>query len=623
MLPVWTVDFETMPIGPRPEHYPPMPVGVSVRPPDGPSRYWAWGHPEGNTCSRDGAVAALWGAWSSGLPIVFHNAKFDLAVATERLGLPMLPWSRVHDTMFLAFLQDPYARTLGLKQLAELWLHLPPGERDAVAEWVMAHKTTLPPLHDGKHPTAKSAGAWTAYAPVSLAGPYAEGDTERTWRLFQVLHPAVLQAGMGEAYDVERQILPVLMDNERQGIRVDQERLRADVTSFKQWFNYVEAGLRLRLNAQGLNFDADDDVASALDALGLVTEWKTTATGRRSVSKVNLHPDQISDPRVAQALGWRNRMKTCLTMFMEPWLVQADARGGMISCEWNQVASPEGGTRTGRPSTRNPNFLNISKEFEGKDDGYTHPSFIAGLPRLPNVRRYILPDEGHVLNGRDFSGQELRVFAHFEQGDLLRQYQVDPSLDVHAYVGERISEMTGQNLGRGKIKILNFQALYGGGVPAAQKALKCTYDEARRFKAFHDAALPGRKLLSDALAVIVRSGGAVKTWGGRLYTRPPIKKQKGGGFSDADYVLINYLVQGSAADVTKRAILNMVNDPEYKSRFLLQVYDEIVVSSPTECAQEQSLVMKRAMESVPLRAALLTDPETGPNWAEMEEFKDG
>lgn len=622
MTPVWTIDFETMPIGPRPDHYPPTPVGLAVRPPEGPSCYLAWGHPDGNTCTHADAAAALGEVWASGLPVLCHNAKFDMAVAQKHFGLPLLPWERVHDTMFLAFLLDPYAKNLGLKQLAEIWLGMPPDERDEVAAWVLVRKMILPPLTTGKRPTKSNAGAWTGYAPVDLVRPYAEGDTERTWRLFQVMHPAVLGADMGEAYDVERRLLPILMENERVGLRVDMEALRQDVASYQAWFTWVEDRLRERLGAAGLNFDSDADVADVLCRRGIVTEFAETKTGKRSVSKKTLFPEHFADQEVAQALGWRNRVKTCLTMFMEPWLAQAERRGGVISCDWNQVAGEVGGTRTGRPSTRNPNFLNISKDFDDKDDGYVHPSFIPGLPRLPLVRRYILPDEGHVLNGRDFSGQEVRVFAHFEQGELLRQYQIDPATDVHDYVGQKIAGMTGQVLGRGKVKILNFQALYGGGVPAAQKSLRCTFAEATRFKAFHDSALPGRRVLSNQLSGVLRAGFAVRTYGGRRYMREA-PKLVDGRMRDFDYRMLNYLVQGSAADITKRAILAMHDHPDYASRFMLQVYDEIVVSSPIEDAARQSRVLKDAMENIPLRAKLLTDPEQGPNWGLMEEIADG
>jgi DNA polymerase I len=625
---VWTLDFETQPIGPRPGHYPPEPVGLAIRTPEGESHYMAWGHPTGNNCSRENAARVLRAIWAEDRPIVFHNAKFDLAICYEIFGLPVLPWERVHDTMFLAFLLDPYARSIGLKQLAVDWLGMPPDEQDAVRDYVLAHKADMPRFDfmnkpDGKptNPTPSNAGAWIAYVPAEIVGPYAIGDVARTWGLFQVMYPSVVQSGMGDAYDVERRLLPHVMENERTGLRVDVERLQRDVAEYQHWFEMVEGWLRWRLNAPGLNFDADQDVADYLESTGIVTEFAKTATGQRSVSKKTMHPEVFTDQEVAQALGYRNRLKTCLSMFMEPWLKQALTWNGRISCEWNMVSNPDGGTRTGRPSTRNHNLLNISKEFEGKD-GYTHPTHLPGLPELPLVRRYIIADEGHILNGRDFDGQEMRVFGHFEQGELLAQYEADPKLDVHGFVGGKITDMTGQTLGRGKVKILNFQALYGGGVPAAKDAMRCTYAEAQKFKAFHDSALPGRRVLANELSAIVREGGAVRTYGGRLYVRPPLKKQKNGRIGDSDYILINYLVQGSSADVTKRALLRLLEHPDFASRWLLNVYDELVISSPVEIADEQSRLLGWAMSGVPLRVALLTDAEQGPNWGEMTERKD-
>lgn len=625
MTPIITFDFESHPIGPRPDHYPPQPVGLAVRWPDGEGRYWSFGHPGGNKCSEEEARGELARAVDSGLPMLAHSAKFDLSIANERWGLRVPKWDRLHDTMFLAFLVDPYAKTLGLKQLAEVWLGMPPEERSVVDEWVLDHKATLPTfdwLNDGKQPTKKSAGAWIGYAPAEIVGPYAWGDVDRTWRLFQTLYPLVQQAGMGDAYDVERQLLPILMENERVGLRVDHARLGEDVETYQRAFNYAEDWLRWRLDAAGLNFDADRDVAAILDERGIVTEWSETESGQRSVSKKNLHPDAFGDAEVASALGYRNRLKTCLKMFMEPWLAQADRRGGWISTEWNQVASPNGGTRTGRPSTRNPNFLNISKAFGGAD-GYVHPAHLEGLPELPLVRRYILPDEGHVILKRDFNGQELRVFGHYEHGDLQRRYVADPSLDVHDYVGENIAALTGKRLPRMNVKILNFQAIYGGGVPAAQAALRVSYDEAKQFKDFHDRALPGRKVLSDTLTSVLRSGMAVRTYGGRLYVREPLKwDAKRQRWSDHDYAMLNYLVQGSAADITKRAMIALVNHADWHSRFMLQVYDELDISAPEGEAVKQMRVLREAMESIPLRVLLMSDGESGLNWGEMKEWSD-
>src|SRR5579859_6239775 len=137
-----TIDFETLPIGNRPA-YPPKPVGVAIKYPNDPAKYYAWGHPSGNTCEEYWGLGELRAAWGMGMPLLFHNSKFDVAVACEALGLPMLPWAQYHDTMFLAYLADPHAPSLGLKELAADLLNWPADERDDVAAWIMAHGDEL------------------------------------------------------------------------------------------------------------------------------------------------------------------------------------------------------------------------------------------------------------------------------------------------------------------------------------------------------------------------------------------------------------------------------------------------------------------------------------------------
>src|SRR5690606_41304710 len=113
---VHVIDFETEGIQQRP-HFPPRPVGVSIRRAgERRSRYYAWGHPTGNNCTKEEAVRALRQVWEdSHTPILAHNAKFEYAVATEVLGLPELPWERIHDTQYLLFLYNPHAKTLSLR----------------------------------------------------------------------------------------------------------------------------------------------------------------------------------------------------------------------------------------------------------------------------------------------------------------------------------------------------------------------------------------------------------------------------------------------------------------------------------------------------------------------------
>lgn len=629
-LPAYAVvDFETLPIKRRPE-YPPTPVGVAIRWPRStgwPATYWAWGHPTGNNCTIDDARAALLALWESGIPIAFHHAKFDLAVCYERLGLPKLPWDRVHDTMFLAYLCDPHSRSLGLKQLAADFLGTPPDERNALDAWIMAHAPTLLQTYpwnresDGqKKITPKQCGKWIFATPGALCGEYAIGDVDRTAGLFDHLWPIVQDNGMGAAYDRERQLLPILMENEETGIRTDLEALETDIVGYSGEMDTAEAWLRKELRASGLNFDADADVANVLLERGIVPidKWqRTKATkahpnGQLSVSKENLLPEYFADPRIASALGYRNRLKTCLDMFMRPWADQARLRNGYISTQWNQVRGDKGGTRTGRPSTNDPNFLNISKDFSGRDDGYVHPDFL-GLVELPLCRKYILPDPGEVFLHRDFDGQELRVFAHFEQGDLWAQYQADPALDPHRFIGDELKRVAGREIERTKVKVLNFQSLYGGGVPALQRKLRCSYAEGKELKEFHNRALPGRLILNEEIKRVVRRGDPIRTWGGRLYYPEP----NGPDGRDKIYKLINYEVQGSAADLTKQAIIDWYGAKARSARFLVTVYDEINITSAPDTAGRDMALLREVMEAPRLTVPMRSSGKQGPRWGDL------
>src|SRR5262249_51060853 len=134
------LDFETLPIEPRPR-YPPLPVGVAIRVPGRKPRYYAWGHPSGNNCTFEEARAAVGEVWQSERPILGHNvAKFDHEVARVHMGLPGLPWERLHDTLPMLFLNDPRATDYQLKPSAERLLGLPPEEQDAVLNWLVEHQ---------------------------------------------------------------------------------------------------------------------------------------------------------------------------------------------------------------------------------------------------------------------------------------------------------------------------------------------------------------------------------------------------------------------------------------------------------------------------------------------------
>ena len=136
---IWCYDFESIGIQRRPE-YPPRPVGVSImKPGQKTSRYYAFAHPAENNCGLAEAKAALKEMWDSGDQILAHNQKFDYDIATTHMGMPEIPWSRLEETMFLLFLNNPYSMDLKLKPAAERLLGVAPEERDVVKEWVLAN----------------------------------------------------------------------------------------------------------------------------------------------------------------------------------------------------------------------------------------------------------------------------------------------------------------------------------------------------------------------------------------------------------------------------------------------------------------------------------------------------
>jgi len=632
-----TVDFETEAIAQYWPEFPPEPVGVAIRWVNGDEDYLAWGHPKGNNCTKREAKRVLESIWSSNAPVLFHNAKFDLHVAYERMGLDPLPWDRVHDTMFLAFLLEPHSKSLALKELAEEWLDWPPEERDVIADYVWKHRKRLVAKHGGNITKAKSgpnsAGAWISKCPAGLVGKYAIGDVGRTWGLFQTMLPIVDEYRMVPSYDRTRRVMPIFMENERDGIHVDIEALERDVPRYEAALEQADDLLRSALDAPDLNIASDAQLADALSDSGCIDDddWTLTKTGLRSVSKDNLKFEMFKDRHVARLFFYRNKVQTTLSTFLRPWEAQAKQRGGIISTVWNQVRSPDGGARTGRPSTSNPNFLNIPKDFKASDrekfdfeDGNEW-----GLPPLPNVRAYVLPDPGHVFCHRDFDGQEMRAFAHVEQGPLLEAYQADPDLDPHGWVRDEVEKLVGVALDRTPVKILNFQGLYGGGVPAAQKALNaaldegCTMADAKRFKKFHDTALPGRIHVNDVIKEIIDEGDPIRTWGGRCYfcEEPRLVD---GRIRHYLYKLINYYCQGSAADITYEALIRWYEDPRRHAttRFLVTVYDEINISCHEDLVEQEMLYLLEAMEGVVLDLLMRSSGKVGDRWGNLESYDD-
>lgn len=606
---MYTIDFETESIEEWPE-YPPAPVGLAVKHNDQPGYYLAFGHPSANNSTFEDTAKVLKDIWDSGEGVICHHAKFDLAVVREFYDLPELESERIHDTTFLLFLHDPLADTFSLKPSAEALLNWPPEEQDAVHQWLLAHGKVASNL--------KRWGGHIREAPGDLVGRYAIGDVDRTYALFQYLLPKVRERDMYPAYRRECELLPILIRNEFEGLRIDVEALAHDAELYEQAYKAITHDIKIALsqNNEEFNLDSGPQLAKALLCSGMTIgedRWPRTPTGKLSTSRETLAKVLISDSMRIK-LAYRGVLKTLLGTFMGPWLKKALQCEGYLHPTWNQVKGGEwgdmSGAKTGRLSCANPNLQNIPTEMsEEIPEGY---------PPLPLVRRYVLPDEEEVFVSADFHSQEVRILGHFAEGTIKDIYDADPSADVHAVAAKLIQERTGMPLDRKHTKITAFSILYGAGAGTMAERIGCAVGDAAKLKSAYLDALSGVRELIGEVEARARLKMPVRTWGGRLVHAPPPMRTKDGRMFSKDYVLVNYLIQGSAADQTKQAIIDYARTRVH-GRFLATVHDEICISVPPEHLESEVAILKAAMEAgefaLPMRATIAT----GPNWASLEK----
>jgi DNA polymerase I len=630
-----TVDFETTGIEDRP-FYPPSPVGVSIKWPGKKAKYYAWGHLSENTSSFTEARTALLQAWAHEDGILCQNGKFDVDVAEVHMGLPLLPWDKIHDTLFLLFLDDPHQTELGLKPSAERLLGLQPDEQDLVADWLIARQ----PIPGAKISRSKSSdhyfGRYLALAPGQLVGRYANGDTERTERLFNLLWPKTIERGMLEAYDRERRLMPLLLSMERRGLPVDLPKLRADVAGYTKYFEQVNQWLVKTLKAPDVNLDSGDQLMAAMIKVGKADPERVprTKTGKYQTNKEALLIG-VSDKVLLAVLRYRAALKTSLGTFMKSWLEMAEASGGRIFTTWNQVKAPSGdsnvGTRTGRLSATW--FMNIPKEF---DPIFAHEEAdpikakklprcpIKDLPPLPSVRSYITPFPGHVLIDRDYSQQEPRILAHFDGGALMEKYLEDPWIDFHDYAKAEL-EKVGKFYERKPVKNTNLGLIYGMGAPKLAVKNNMSVEESAELKKAILKLYPGLADMYKDMKFRAKSKIPVRTWGGReYYCEEP--RLVDGRVREFDYKLVNVLIQGSAADCTKQAIIRWdeacstlkVQDLWF---LLLNVHDQLTASVPVKDLDRAMEVLRECMESVEFEVPMLSEGAVSTtNWAELKDY---
>jgi DNA polymerase I len=419
-----------------------------------------------------------------------------------------------------------------------------------------------------------------------------------TLRIADVLEPRVEAEGLGPLYrDLELPLEALLGEMERAGIRVDTARLQ----SMSQDFADALAGIQQRAHAvagRPFNLESPKQIAELLfKDLGLPIV-KRTATGPSTDSSVL---EALADKHDLPALILEHRTLSKLKGTYVDVLPQLIDARGRVHTHFNQAVAA-----TGRLSSTDPNLQNIPIRTE--------------LGR--KIRDAFVAEEGKLLVSLDYSQIELRILAHVS-GDPVFVETFENNLDVHRRTASEIFKVSFEDVTKDQrtaAKAINFGLLYGMGVVRLARELGIKRAEAKQYLDVYFERLGGiRAWQSEALerAHVERE---VRTLLGRRRKLPDLDSKNGALRSRAERLAINTPIQGSAADIMKRAMIDA--DRALKAevpaaRILLQVHDELVLEVPAAEADHALEVGRRAMqEAVRLKVPLVVDGHKGHTWNE-------
>jgi len=462
---------------------------------------------------------------------------------------------------------------------------------------------------------------WEIPAPV--AAHYAEDDAELPLLILQRQWPIMIERGLKDVYDMECELLPLLVKMRLEGVSIDlgyAEELHAKLgVEIEQ----DQAKLDAAYGWTG-SVDSGRDLARLFDSQGI--KYGFTDAGAPSFTKEYLK-GLVGNPVVDSILAIREKSKIRGT-FLESYLINGNVNG-KVHCDFNPLRADEGGTRSGRLSASNPNLQNIPSRSD--------------LGKL--VRKCFIPDYGHFCwQSSDYSQIEYRMLCHFAVGmgadEVRAEYNNNPMTDYHVFTQALVKAKTGLEIPRKPIKNINFGLLYGMGIPLLTRQLGITRAESDSiFSAYHQGA-PYVQATMDWAAQLVHREGIARTIMGRLSYFD--KWSPRGYHPDAvpmDYAAairaygsqierahthkaINRTLQGSAADVMKKSMVDC-----YKSGIFdqigvprLTVHDELdfSVRDDSPATREGFKEMQHIMEnSIRLRVPVIVESDRGRSWGEL------
>ena len=525
---------------------------------------------------------------------IMHNATYDAGwLRAEGVELQ----GRIIDTMIAAPLVDENRFSFSLNNLGRDYLGERKNEtllRAAAKEWGIDPKGEM----------------WRL--PPKYVGSYAEQDAALTLRLYERLNIEIVKQELSHIFDLETSLIPLMVDMREKGVRVDldkADRVRKDLRSKVR-------GYKTEIKRKtGIEIEpwASASVATVFDELGL--EYPKTEAGSPSFTKhfLNAHPNDV-----AQMIVKLREFDKADSTFIDS--IMRHEHKGRIHTEFHQLRSDDGGTVTGRFSSSNPNL----QQFPARDPDIKKA-----------IRGLFIPEEGEKWGSFDYSSQEPRLLVHFASSvpDRFKHNVVDTIVDEYNSGDVDLHQMVADLAGisRKEAKVVNLGIMYGMGVGKLSNQLDITKEEAKELINSHQSSVPFVKQLATMASQRAEEHGQIRTILGRKcrfhlweprtfgYNKPlPLeeaKKQYGnvGALKRAfTYKALNKLIQGSAADQTKKA---MADCYAQGLKPLLTVHDELCFSIEN---QEQADQIVEIMETgLPLNVPSKVDAELGDNWGEV------
>nr|WP_278423099.1 DNA polymerase I [Brucella anthropi] len=513
---------------------------------------------------------------------IAQNMKYDWLVM-RRHGINTVSFD---DTMLISYVLDAGTGSHGMDPLSERWLgHTPIPYKDVAG-------------------SGKSAVSFDM-VDLDRATAYAAEDADVTLRLWQVLKPRLAAEGLMSVYErLERPLVDVLARMEERGIAVDRQvlsRLSGDLAQAAAAYEdeiYELAGERF-------NIGSPKQLGDILFGKMSLSGASKTKTGQWSTSAQVLE-DLAAEghPLPRKIVDWRQLTKLKSTY--------TDALPGFINPETKRVHTSYAmaSTSTGRLSSSDPNLQNIPvRTAEGR-----------------KIRTAFIAEPGNKLVSADYSQIELRVLAHVADIAQLKQAFAD-GIDIHAMTASEMFGVPVEGMPsevRRRAKAINFGIIYGISAFGLANQLSIPREEAGQYIRTYFERFPGIKDYMEATKAFARENGYVETIFGRRAHYPDIRASNPQVRAFNERAAINAPIQGSAADIIRRAMIRMEDalaEQNLAARMLLQVHDELIFEVPDNEVEKTIPVVRHIMENaampaVSLAVPLHVDARAAHNWDE-------